>query len=270
MTLTLARPGGNLAADRIGSGPAIVLLSGLGDARTSYRHLAPRLAAAGFTVYRIDNRGHGDSDTGFASYTTEDIASDAIALLDHEGVDRAILVGNSIGGGAATWAAQQAPERFEKLVLLNPFVRDMPLDPMLRALVPLLLARPWGAALWGAYRRRLFVTPPEDQRSVSTAYLTTLSDPARLAALRQMLCASKAGVGAALGSVRADTLIVMGAQDPDYPDPAAEGEEVARRLGGPARVAVIQQCGHYPQAEHPDQVAHLIREHLDAGASNAA
>lgn len=267
-TLTIKRPEGDLVADRIGSGPAIVLVPGLGDTRAGYRHLAPRLAQSGFTVYSLDLRGHGDSDATFTSYTPEDIADDVIALLDHEELAEAVLVGNSIAGGAATWAAVHEPERIKTLVLLNPFVRDMPADRYFRPIVPVLFARPWGAWMWMTYRKTLYISPPSDQPQVSAAFRATLSDPARLGAIRSMIRASKTAVAARLGDVRANTLVVMGDKDPDYTDPAAEGQTLVSLLGGSTRVAMVEACGHYPQTEHPERVAALILEHI--GAADAA
>jgi len=268
-TLTINRPEGNLVADRIGTGPAIVLVPGLGDLRIGYRHLAPKLAEAGFTVYSLDLRGHGDSDATFTTYTPEDIAADMLALLDQEGLEKATIVGNSIAGGAATFAAVQDPGRIERIVLLNPFVRDMPADRFLRPMVPLMFARPWGAWAWVAYRKTLFISPPDDNDQVAATLKQTLSDPARLGAVRSMIRASKAGIALRLGEVRANTLVVIGDQDPDYSDPAAEGQTLAELLGGPTRVAMVEESGHYPQTEHADQVAALVLDHIRSGATNA-
>src|SRR5580704_7298801 len=67
-TSYLSRPGGHIGYDVAGTGPLVVLVPGMGDLRASYRFLAPALREAGYRVACTDLRGHGDSDTTFASY----------------------------------------------------------------------------------------------------------------------------------------------------------------------------------------------------------
>ncbi|MFT5683367.1 MAG: pimeloyl-ACP methyl ester carboxylesterase [Myxococcota bacterium] len=254
----LDRPGGRIAFERIGSGPAIVCVPGIGDVRSSYRLLAPLLVSAGYTVYLMDLRGHGDSDATFASYTTEDIGDDIVALLEFEGLTDSTLAGCSIGGGAIAWAAASAPDRVGRLVMLNPFVRDLPGSGLMRALIPVMFAWPWGLWMWLTYRARLFVTPPTDHAQATSELRTNLKQTGRMRSVRGMMTASKIKVEERLGEVKAHTLVIMGADDIDYPDPRAEGETVLDRIAGTGRVEVIDQSGHYPQTEHPQQVADLM------------
>ncbi len=65
-TQYLDRGEGRIAYDVTGSGPLVVAVPGMGDLRSSYRHLAPALVDAGFRVATMDLRGHGDSDTTFS------------------------------------------------------------------------------------------------------------------------------------------------------------------------------------------------------------
>lgn len=73
------------------------------------RETAALLAAAGYRVAATDVRGHGESSTGWASYTRIDVAGDLLALIRHLG-GPAVIVGHSFAGGSATIAA--ARERF--------------------------------------------------------------------------------------------------------------------------------------------------------------
>ena len=57
-------------------------------------------------------------------------------------------------------------------------------------------------------------------------------------------------------------LIAMGAQDPDFRDPAAEAQAQAARLGGASRVVMIDAAGHYPHAEQPDVTARATLDFL--------
>lgn len=268
--LTIRRPEGNLAVERTGAGPAVVCVPGIGDWRQSYRHLTPKLVEAGFTVYVMDLRGHGDSDVGFAGWSARDIGEDILALLEAEDLTDVCLVGCSIGGGAIAWAAAEAPERVSRLAMLNPFVRDMPAERWMRPLVPLLFAGPWGPLVWAQYRATLFSTLSPDHAASEAALKAKTREPGRMRALRGMMGASKADIAARLAELTQPTLVIMGAQDPDYPDPAAEGQTLAELLGGPVTVEVLDQVGHYPQADKPAETAALMSRHLGAGIANAS
>ena len=74
---------------------------------------------------------------------------------------------------------------------------------------------------------------------------------------------------AQLPNVQCPALIVMGTADPDYPDPAAEGEAIAPALRpGLGTLRILEGAGHYIHAERPDELAALmvsfLAEHLDA------
>lgn len=77
------------------------------------------LTAAGHRVIAIDNRGHGSSDKPHdaQSYHTSRMAADAVALLDHLGLEKAHLVGYSMGARISAFAAHDAPDRVQSVVL---------------------------------------------------------------------------------------------------------------------------------------------------------
>jgi pimeloyl-ACP methyl ester carboxylesterase len=269
-THTLTLPHGTLTYDTHGEGGrAIVCIPGIGDTRASYRVLAPALGEND-RVYVLDLRGHGDSSATFPSYTSSDIARDVVALLEAEDLHDAVLIGNSIGGGAACHAAVLAPERVGLVVLLNPFVRDMPADRWMRPMVPLMFAGLWGAWAWEQYRKTLFKTAPDDLTDDHARVRAMLQDPPRLAAMREMLRASKADIQARLAELAVPSLIIMGAEDPDYDDPAAEGQALRGLLGGPVEVALLDRTGHYPQIERPDETLRLVQGTLRQEARRGA
>ena len=110
------------------------LAHGIGDSRHSYRFLAPGLAEAGYRVANVDIRGCGDSSLGWDGYSRTDIADDLIALVRHLGGGPAVIIGQSISGGAATIAAATAPDLIAGIVELAPFTRaqSFPLGALLR------------------------------------------------------------------------------------------------------------------------------------------
>src|ERR1700735_4749281 len=103
MTQFIDASGGRIAYEVIGEGPLVVLSHGMGDARSSYRFLAPLIAAAGYRVASVDLRGHGESSTGWSSYTRADSAGDLIALIEALG-GPAVIVGQCFLGGSAAIA----------------------------------------------------------------------------------------------------------------------------------------------------------------------
>lgn len=265
-TRFLDRDGGRIAYDDIGAGPLVVMVPGLGDLRSEYRFLAPRVVAAGYRAVTMDLRGHGESSAGWADYSTSAIGSDVAALIAHIGGGPAAVIGTSMGAGATAVAAAAEPSGISAVVAIGPFVRDVPLPLSMRiilaAAVNLAFVGPWGPAAWGAYYASLYPSRrPVDFLEYRARLVANLREPGRLAALQAMLRSSKADVEPRLAEVKAPALVMMGTEDPDFPDPAAEARLVAERLRG--EVALIDGAGHYPHAEVPDVAAPQIIAFLD-------
>jgi pimeloyl-ACP methyl ester carboxylesterase len=258
-TRFLVRPQGRVAYEEVGSGPLVVLVPGIGDTRQQYRFLGPELAAAGYRVVTMDLRGLGESSTGFSDYSAAAVGSDVVALLRELDAGPARLVGQSMAAGAVAWAAAEAPDRVESLVLIGPFVRDIPPTSWLQGaliggLVNGMVQRPWGAAAWSSYYDSLYPSAkPADMPAYRDALAANIAERGRLEALRAMLNASKSDVDARLERVRARTLVVMGSKDPDFDlfvgGPAGEAQVVADRLHG--TVLMVEGAGHYPHVEMP-------------------
>jgi pimeloyl-ACP methyl ester carboxylesterase len=100
-----------------GAGPALLLLHGIGDSSDTWRALLPTLART-HTVIAPDLLGHGRSDKPRADYSVAGYANAMRDLLSVLGIDRATVVGHSLGGGVAMQFAYQYPERCERLVLV--------------------------------------------------------------------------------------------------------------------------------------------------------
>jgi pimeloyl-ACP methyl ester carboxylesterase len=98
--------------------PPLVLLHALGESGADWSAVAADLADT-FRVYALDLRGHGASGWP-GEYSVELMRDDLWAFLDRLGVDRATLVGHSLGGMVACLAAQDRPERVLRLVLEDP------------------------------------------------------------------------------------------------------------------------------------------------------
>src|SRR3954469_6484980 len=107
---------------RAGTGPPVLLLQGVGLASEGWRPQIDGLADR-FTLVAVDNRGVGGSTIADGQLTIEDMAADAIAVMDAEGFDRFHVVGHSMGGLIALAAALSAPHRVRSLALLCTFAR---------------------------------------------------------------------------------------------------------------------------------------------------
>lgn len=260
----LDRPEGRIAYDDTGgSGPLVIAVPSLGDLRQEYRFLRPHLETAGYRVVTVDVRGHGESSTGWSDYSAAAVGADVLALVDELGAGPAVVIGASMAAGAAAWAAAEQPDRIAGLVLIGPFVRDIPASPVQTLMLKALLNRPWGPAAWSLYYKSLYPTGgPADLTDYRAALKANLTERGRFHALREMVWASKAAVERRLDDVRAPALVVMGTKDPDFKDPAAEAALVAERLRG--TVAMVAGAGHYPHAEMPKQVAPPILSFLAA------
>jgi pimeloyl-ACP methyl ester carboxylesterase len=101
-----------------GKGPAILLIHGIGDSSATWSQLIPALARD-HTVIAPDLLGHGESDKPRADYAVGAYANGMRDLLSVLGVERATIVGHSLGGGVAMQFAYQYPERCERIVLVS-------------------------------------------------------------------------------------------------------------------------------------------------------
>lgn len=259
-THTLTLRDGSLAYDDSGgSGPLVLCVPGMGDVRAQYRFLAPLLARAGFRVVTMDLRGLGASSTGWPDYSAAAVGADMVAMIRHLGAKQAYIIGNSMAGAAAVWAAAQDPADVAGIVLIDPFAREMP-TPMpawQHVALKVGMIRPWGPAFWTAYYGSLYKSaPPADLDAYRAALKANLAEPGRLEALDAMLWASKAPCEARISEVRSPVLVVMGTKDSDFPDPVSEANWVATHLHGSK--LMVDGAGHYPHVEYPQVVAPAI------------
>ena len=123
----LARPGARLAYQVSGDGPAIVLVHGFGLDLRMWDAQAEHLSAR-YQVVRYDCRGFGASGP-FDPAVAYTHAGDLLALLDHLGIEQAVLAGLSFGGRVVLQAALAAPDRVRGLALLDAVLDGVPWDP---------------------------------------------------------------------------------------------------------------------------------------------
>ncbi|WP_232819141.1 alpha/beta fold hydrolase [Homoserinimonas sp. OAct 916] len=258
---------GRIAYDMTGAGPLVVLVPGMGDLRSSYRFLAPELVAAGYTVVTTDLRGHGESDATFGSYGDVETARDITALV--ESFHRpAFIIGNSMAAGSAVLVAAARPDLVAGLVLIGPFVRQPASSSALsRGFLRVLMATPWAATMWRTYLPKLYAgAKPVDFDSYRNLVVAGLRRPGYAKSFSLTTRTSHSDAEARLTLVTAPTLVVMGAQDPDFKNPRAEADWIGAALHAP--VVMIDDAGHYPQSQQPRPTARAIIQFLSKVKNN--
>ncbi len=241
-----------------GSGPPVVLIHGFAGSTFSWRFVIPDLAKA-HRVIAIDLPGFGFSDRGpGVDYSQTGQAERLVALLDLLGIQRATLIGHSMGGAIAQRVAASHPERVERLILVAAVSAAQPRDVARRgrpagpmfALVGVAQRSP--RAMYAVGRRalpRMVHDAEYATEEVMRGYIDPLLIPGTVAAVRKMTAAAGEEAPAALSGISAPTLVLSGASDRMIPP--EQGLELAEAIPG-ARYLVIPEAGHLLAEERPE------------------
>jgi pimeloyl-ACP methyl ester carboxylesterase len=158
---SLPHAGRRLAYSSYGEGPrVIVLLHGLLFSRYMHDALARALAERGHRVLTLDLLGHGESDrpTDMWRYSMTEFGREVVALLDHLGIDEAVVMGTSLGANTTLEVASLAPERLRGMVIEMP-VLDNALLGCAVAFTPLMLGLTFGAPVARTIARTARLVP---------------------------------------------------------------------------------------------------------------
>jgi len=249
-----------IAWEESGIGQPLLLIHGLGYGRWGWEPLLPLLAGR-YRVISFDNRGIGDSSVPPGPYSAAEMAGDALAVLDAAGVERAHVVGASLGGMIAQELALAAPDRVDRLVLICTSPGATGGHPMPEATVRL-MAQADGWAPETALRRFVenALGPEPDPGIVERILALRLAapqDPAGWAA-QAAAGTSYDGAGRA-GTITAPTLLIAGTAD------RVVDHRNSMVLAGLIRGSVLRLipgAGHLVFWEQPRAVADLIMEHV--------
>lgn len=258
-----------------GHGPAVVLVHGVAGRATQWDPVM-RLLAERYTVVAPDLLGHGDSAKPRGDYSLGAHASGIRDLLIGLDIERATMVGHSLGGGIAMQFSYQFPENCERLVLVSSGGLGGDVHPLLRAatlpgaefVLPLvahpkvleaasLLPRALGRL--GLHTRPDFVEMARGYQSLAnpdarSAFIHTLRsviDPTgqRINASDRLYLASKM-----------PTMIIWGCRDRIIP---VEHAEPAHRAMPGSRLELFAAAGHFPHLDDPHAFAETLEEFLD-------
>jgi pimeloyl-ACP methyl ester carboxylesterase len=153
--------GHRLVYDVIGDGERVVVLThGLLMSRKMHRPLSRRLAERGYRAVSLDFLGHGESDrpTEMTAYSMQEFGREIVALLDHLGVEQAVVQGTSLGANSALEAAVAAPERIRGMVIEMP-VLDNAILGAGAAFLPFMLAMRFAAPVLRALNAAANLVP---------------------------------------------------------------------------------------------------------------
>ncbi len=259
-----------------GSGPVLLLIHGIGDSSETWLPVMERLAAR-HTVIAPDLLGHGDSAKPRADYSVAAYANGMRDLLDVLDIDRATVVGHSLGGGVAAQFAYQYPERCDRLVLMATGGVGHEVNPVLRlgslpcsevALLPLQL--PPVRLLGRVLIRSLQAVGADIARDADELIrlAETLTDGESRAAFSRTLRSVVDWRGQVVTmrdraylTSHVPILLIWGSRDAVIP---VEHAALAAEALPHARVEIFDDAGHCPHHSDPARFTELIVDFVES------
>ncbi len=242
-------------------GEPVLLIQGLGTDKNGW-NLQRFPLALRYRTIALDNRGAGRSDKPFGKYTMEQMADDAVAVLDSAGVESAHIVGASMGGGIAQLIAVRHPRRVRSLVLActacsnHPWRREL-----FEEWASIAAERGMGALAKKAAR---WVIGPRSFRRISPLFgwlgplAMTRPSHAFVSQVRAILAVDES-IADRLSEIGVPTMVIVGNQD--ILTPRGDSEELAERIPG-AELVVISGAAHGLMIEHWTTFNRLLLDFL--------
>lgn len=259
---------------KVGTGPALLLLHGLGCDHTTWAPVIEALSRR-YTVIAPDLLGHGKSDKPRADYSVGGYANGMRDLLTVLGIDKVTVVGHSFGGGVAMQFAYQFPERTERLVLVAPGGIGREVTAAIRAislpgfqLAMGLVTKPGLLQATKLGLRSLAATGLPHARDLDEVadIVQDLSDPKARAAITHVVRAVVDWRGQVVTMADRAYLthampmcVVWGADDMVIP---ASHAELAHEMAPEAKVEVIPNAGHFPHKDHPQRFVKIMNDFI--------
>ena len=233
-----------------GSGPAVILLHGLGgDASNWYGNIGP--LSKKYHVVVPDQIGFGRSDKPLINYRVQTLVDFLDGFLKELKIDRASLVGNSLGGWTAAAFALAHPEKVDKLVLVDAagFSLDKGVDPRtLNALNPATRDGVVQVMSLVFYNKQMFSNPAIVD--VLFARKLAAGDGYTIQRFIDSVALGQDVLDKTAKGIKQPTLIVWGREDALVP--LATGQRYNSEIPG-SELLVIEKCGHVPQIEQAAQ-----------------
>ncbi len=257
--------GADCAFELEGQGPPLVLIHSVGlSTRQGWRAQAPVLAQT-HRVVTYDIRGLGQSEAGVEPLGVATFARDLGGLMDHLGIERAVVMGVSLGGFIAQAFTIAHPERVSALVLASTACRILVGNSGARAARNAKIREHGmkvaaGPQLDSHFTKDFRKAHPEVMQWYRDHYCA--NDPEHYIAIMEDL--GRFDCCGALGAIACPTLIIAGAEDTGPVAGAVPGENarlLAQRIPG-ARLEMVAGAHHYPQIEQPQAFNQLVTAFL--------
>jgi len=240
----------------------VLLIQGLGMNKNGWT-LQRFAMATKFRTIAFDNRGAGRSSVPDQPFTLQDMADDAVAVLDHYGIRDAHIVGASMGGAIAQIVAVKYPERVRSLTLACTACRNQPWRTE--------LLRHWsntadsrGMREWADDSMRWLVGPRSFRRlAPAIGWLGPLATFRQSAGFSQQVAAildTDDSMVAELSNIKVPALVVVGNQD--ILTPRADSEEIAERIPH-AELVVISGAAHGLMVEHASTFNQIVVDFIE-------
>jgi pimeloyl-ACP methyl ester carboxylesterase len=252
---------------RSGKGDPLLLIQGMSATHLAWGEPFSALLAESFDCIAFDNRGMGRSGPAAEKFTIADLSKDALGLLDALGVERAHLLGISMGGMIAQELALSDPNRVRSLTLGatycgGPGSRLM--DPAdFSGLVEAMASGDRGRVIRAMWELNLSPAFREDEEHFGAfaQMAEALRSPGETIGL-QMRAITDHDTSARLGGLKPPTLVIHGSEDRVLN--AVNGQLIASLI--PAPLELMEGVGHMFWWEQPERSAALVRDHAVAHA----
>src|SRR3954467_6354626 len=250
-----------------GRGAPVVLLHGLGGDGSRWGPNIDPLAKD-FHVFALDQIGFGESDKPLANYHTGMLAEFLVGFLNAVGLQKASLVGNSMGAAVALYTAAKSPQAVDRMVLADGGGYRSKSGRAAAAATPEALhRRQIQNSVTREETREFFRILFHDKslvtdRMVDDQFAMRLRSAFTISKIQE---SGEKGLGslteAEVRAVNAPTLIIWGKYD-ELANPAG-ADRLEQAIAG-SRKVIIDNCGHMPQLEKTDEFNSLVRQFLSA------
>lgn len=246
--------------------PAIILIHGFAASSSTWKQIMPELAKS-YHVFAIDMIGFGFSDKpADFSYDRQGYGETVLNFMEQKKIEKAIVVGNSMGGALSLWIAIHHPERVTRLILIDTFGYPEKPSGMLSMLHPWL--KPFAHLLFGkAVVRKTLKQVYYDDSRITPELVEEYGRPFKTPHAKDVPFWLSENLNARedaeefkkLPTIKIPTLILWGEND-EFIAPE-HAKSFHHDIQG-SELVMIPQCGHIPQEEKPEVVLRAILDFL--------
>jgi pimeloyl-ACP methyl ester carboxylesterase len=276
----------DVAYKMFGKGDPILLIQGLGGSMNSWQPSILRELSSNHTVIIFDNRGVGNTTIGTKQFSIQQFANDTVGLLDALKIQKAEVLGFSMGSFIAQQLAVTHPEKVNRLLLIgstcggkesipqspenlklaekitSSIVNNTPIEPQ-----EIKTAISWGVGpTWIKLHPSFLETIPTKPKDLVPSDMTLNTYMQQTNAVQNWKSTNWSGVCSQLTKISQPTLVLTGTEDGSIPGPA-NSIIIAGKIPG-AWLVQIPAAGHSVMDQYPAEVAEILNTFLSTTSSN--